>query len=167
MPSSSSKILSICIVILGVTTIDGLAAPTPSSPPNHQQRDHGGRRAFVSTSAALATAFLATTDIANARFVLNDQSGEYDEVLDEDWKTTWGKRLDKAKSMGTEEVFLAAQGAGNTNLKEGEESEASKKRRALAGCRNDRLRQNSGVKTSQECTARVLQNDYMFMIDAM
>ena len=107
------------------------------------------------------------TNIANARFVLNDQTGDYDEVLDEDWQTTWGKRLDKAKSMDMEDVFLAAQGAGNTNLREGEESEASKKRRALAGCRNDRLRQNSGVKSSQECTARVLQNDYMFMIDAM
>jgi len=48
--------------------------------------------------------------------------------------------------MGTEEVFLAAQGAGNLNLRaEGmEESEASKKRRALAGCRNDRLRALSG-----------------------
>ena len=164
MPSSSSKILSICIVILGFATIDGLAAPTPSSP--NEQRDYGSRRAFVSTSA-LATAFLATTNIANARFVLNEQTGDYDEVLDEDWQTTWGKRLDKAKSMDMEDVFLAAQGAGNTNLREGEESEASKKRRALAGCRNDRLRQMSGVTSSQECTARVLQNDYKFMIDAM
>ena len=120
MPSSSSKILSICIVILGFATIDGLAAPTPSSP--NEQRDYGSRRAFVSTSA-LATAFLATTNIANARFVLNEQTGDYDEVLDEDWQTTWGKRLDKAKSMDMEDVFLAAQGAGNTNLREGEESE--------------------------------------------
>lgn len=161
MPS----ILLICIAIFGVTTVDGLAAPTPSSP--NQQRDHGSRRAFVSTSAALVTAVLTTTNIAHARYVLNEQTGDYDEVLDEDWQTTWGKRLDKAKSMSTEDVFLAAQGAGNTNLREGEESEASKKRRALAGCRNDRLRQMSGVNSSQECTARVLQNDYMFMIDAM
>jgi hypothetical protein len=107
------------------------------------------------------------TNIANARFVLNEQTGDYDEVLDEDWKTTWGKRLDKAKTMSPEDVFLAAQGAGNANSREGEESEASMKRRALAGCRNDRLRQASGAKSSQECAARVLQNDYMFMIDSM
>ena len=103
MPSA----LSICIAIFVVTTVDGLAAPTPPSSPN-QQSDHGSRRAFVSTSAALATAFLTTTNIANARFVLNDQTGDYDEVSDEDWQTTWGKRLDKAKSMSTEDVFLAA-----------------------------------------------------------
>ena len=69
--------------------------------------------------------------------------------------------------MGTEEVFLAAQGAGNLDLREGEESEASKKRRAMAGCRNDGFREKSGMKNTKECSARVLGGDYQFMIDAM
>ena len=69
--------------------------------------------------------------------------------------------------MGTEDVFLAAQGAGNTELRQGEESEASKKRRALAGCRNDGFRSKSGGGGVKECTARVLGGDYQFMVDAM
>ncbi|KAL9190609.1 hypothetical protein ACHAXT_000315 [Thalassiosira profunda] len=153
------------VLLLGAPSIaEGLAAPAPQ-PQRTQQIS--SRRAFLSTSAAAA--FIATIpQIANARYVLNEDTGEYDEVTDEDWQTTWGKRLDKAKSMGTEDVFLAAQGAGNLDLKEGqEESEASKKRRALAGCRNDGLRAKGGVKDAKECTARVLGGDYQFMIDAM
>lgn len=69
--------------------------------------------------------------------------------------------------MGSEDVFLAAQGAGNTELRQGEESEASKKRRALAGCRNDGFRSKSGGGSVKECTARVLGGDYQFMVDAM
>ena len=69
--------------------------------------------------------------------------------------------------MSTEDVFLAAQGASNTELKEGEESDASKKRRAFAGCRNDKFREKSGVKDAKECTSRVMGGDFQFMIDAM
>ena len=150
------------VLLLGAPSIaEGLAAPVPQ--PRHTQQT-SSRRAFLLTSAAAAF----VPQIANARYVLNEETGEYDEVTDEDWQTTWGKRLDKAKSMGTEDVFLAAQGAGNLDLKEGqEESEASKKRRALAGCRNDGLRAKGGVKDAKECTARVLGGDYQFMIDAM
>ena len=84
-----------------------------------------------------------------------------------DWKTEWGKQAEKAKRMSKEDIFLAAQGAGNTNLKEGEESEASKKRRAFAGCRNDNFRQKSNVTNEKECTKRVMSGDYQFMVDAM
>ncbi len=156
--------LSICILFIGIASVvDGLAAP-------HIQTIHNSRRAFlISTSTASVTAFttIISPQSANARYVLNEETGEYDEVEDEDWQTAWGKRLDKAKSMSTEDVFLAAQGAGNTDLKVGDESEASKKRRALAGCRNDGFRTKSGVKDAKECTARVLGGDYQFMIDVM
>lgn len=163
MPSLRTNLLSICLLALGIAFADGLAAPTPQ---NTNQSINNSRRAFLSTSAA--TAFFATLpQIANARYVLNEETGEFDKVEDEDWKTTWGKRLDKAKTMSNEDIFLAAQGAGNTDLREGEESEASKKRRALAGCRNDGLRAKGGVKDKQECTAKVLGGDYQFMIDAM
>jgi len=69
--------------------------------------------------------------------------------------------------MSTEDVFLAAQGAGNLDSKEGDESEASKKRRAFAGCRNDRFREKGGEKNEKECASRVMGGDYQFMIDAM
>ena len=129
------------------------------------------RRAFLSTTAATAFFTAVTTtipQIANARYVLNEVTGEYDEVQDdEDWQSAWGKRLDKAKTMSKEDIFLAAQGAGNTELKNGEESEASKKRRAFAGCRNDNFREKSEEKDVKECTKRVLSGDYQFMVDAM
>ena len=122
------------------------------------------RRAFLSSSI-VAAAF--TSAASNARYILNEETGEYDEVTDEDWQTTWNKRIEKAKSMSTDEVFLAAQGAGNINLKDGEESDASKKRRALAGCRNGVMREKSGMSSEKECTARVFGGDYQFMIDSL
>ena len=126
------------------------------------------RRAFLSTAAAAAAA-IAAPRRAGARYVLNEETGDYDEVQDEDWQTAWGQRLDKAKSMSTEDVFLAAQGASNLDAKAGggEESAASQKRRAMAGCRNDRLREQGGGGSVQECTKRVLEGDFQFMIDAM
>jgi len=70
--------------------------------------------------------------------------------------------------MSTEDVFLAAQGAGNLDSKNmGEESEASKKRRALAGCRNEGFRKKGGESSEKECTKRVIGGDYQFMVDAM
>ncbi|KAL7529288.1 hypothetical protein ACHAWF_002919 [Thalassiosira exigua] len=150
----------ICLFIARIQSADGLAAPTPRGTDNT-------RRAFLSNAATTAAAFVALPQAAGARYVLNEDTGEYDEVQDEDWQTTWGKRLDKAKSMSTEDVFLAAQGAGNTELKEGGESEASKKRRAFAGCRNDRFRERSGGGDAKECAKRVLEGDYQFMIDVM
>ena len=124
------------------------------------------RRAFISTSISTAF-FTAIPKNAQARYILNEETGEYDEIQDSDWKTEWGKRAEKAKSMSKEDIFLAAQGAGNTQLREGEESEASKKRRAFAGCRNDNFRQKSNVTNEKECTKRVMSGDYQFMVDAM
>ena len=131
------------------------------------------RRSFLKrcTSAAATVAGGSIIGVpiapANARYVLNEETGDCDEVEDEDWQTAWGKRLDKAKSMSSDEVFMAAQGAGNRNLMEGEESDASKKRRALAGCRNDAIRQRAGAGDTKACTARVLGGDFQFVIDVM
>mmetsp|Transcript_5485 Transcript_5485/g.11947 ORF Transcript_5485/g.11947 Transcript_5485/m.11947 type:complete len:168 (-) Transcript_5485:164-667(-) len=163
-PPSRSILLISCILFLGITAAYGLAAASPRHVTT-TNNNNGSRRTFLSSSAAAF--FLALPQIADARYVLNEDTGEYDEVQDEDWQTAWGKRLDKAKSMSTEDVFLAAQGAGNLELKEGEESEASKKRRALAGCRNDGMRKKGGARDAKECTSRVLGGDYQFMVDVM
>jgi hypothetical protein len=105
---------------------------------------------------------------AVAKLVLNEDTGEYDEVKEEDWQTAWKARLDKAQSMSSEEIFMAAQGAGNTQLREGEESEASKKRRAMAGCRNDAIRKKAGgTKDVIACNSRVMSGDFGFVLEAM
>ena len=157
---------SICLILIAILpTGSGLAAEPRQGSINNARNS---RRAFLSSSAATLLATTCTIPVAaNARYVLNEGTGEYDEVEDDDWQTAWGKRLDKAKKMGADEVFLAAQGAGNLDLKDGEESDASKKRRALAGCRNEGTRQKAGMKDTKECTARVLGGDFQFMIDAI
>jgi hypothetical protein len=103
----------------------------------------------------------------NAAYVLNDDSGEYEQVEDQDWQTTWKERLDKASTMSPDQVFLAAKGAGNVDLKQGPETDVSKKRRAMAGCRDKTLRQKAGLSEEKACNARVLQGDIDFMIQAM
>ena len=150
----NSHLLLLVAVALVFASVDSLA------PVVEQQR-----RSFLARCSGAAVFTL--TPVAQARYVLNEETGDYDEIEDDDWQTAWGKRLDKAKSMSSEEVFMAAQGAGNVSLKGGEESEASKKRRALAGCRNDAIRQKAGAGDAKACTSRVLGGEVQFMIDAM
>jgi hypothetical protein len=172
MRSSRVSLFSLCMMInlalCLLSTTDGFGTTPTSSSMQHSTDD--ARRSFLSNTFATAATFFSMPSLAIARYVLNEETGEYDEVTDEDWQTTWKKRLDKAQSMGTEDVFLAAQGAGNLDLKNDngvDESDASKKRRAMAGCRNDRLRAKSGVDDVKECTKRVLSGDYQFMIGVM
>ena len=121
------------------------------------------RRAVL---ASVATA-LVIPGVANAsKFVLNEE-GEYEEIEEGDWQSTWKERLDKAQSMTPDEIFAAARGAGNMNLKEGVESDASRKRRAMSGCRDTGLREKAGVKDAKDCTARVLSGDFDFILNAM
>ena len=127
------------------------------------------RRRFLvasTTVASLAAAELIA-EPCDARYILNEETGEYDEVEDKDWQTTWGDRLDKAKSMGTDDVFLAAKGGLKQSESDVPESEASKKRRALAGCRTDRFREKSGIKDTKQCTVKVLGGEYDFILDQM
>ena len=87
------------LYIRRVTSVFGLSAP------NTQRVEQNiSRRAFLSTSAA--TAFFTAIQPVSARYILNEETGEYDEVTDEDWQTTWSKRLDKAKTMSNEDIFL-------------------------------------------------------------
>ena len=119
-------------------------------------------------AAGLVAAMIVTPTAAVARYVLDDETGEYVEVDDVDWQTAWKQRLDKASSMSTDDIFQAARGAGNAELRSGPESEASKKRRALSGCRDATVRRRTaGVGTEKECTARVLAGDVDFMLDSL
>ncbi|KAL7508798.1 hypothetical protein ACHAXN_009865 [Cyclotella atomus] len=161
--SSFAHLLLLCI---SLDDTNGMSVSSKTS--LNAESMTASRRAFLSSSAAAGFAsIVGFPKVSNARYALNEETGEYDEVSDEDWQTTWNKRIEKAKLMSSDEIFLAAQGAGNVNLKDGEESEASKKRRALAGCRNGAMREKSGMKDEKQCTARVIGGDYKFMVEAL
>jgi hypothetical protein len=102
---------------------------------------------------------------SNAAVRLNDD-GEYVDVEDVDWQTAWKERLDKAQSMSPDEVFNAARGAGNIDLKEGPESEASRKRRAMSACRDAGLRAKASASDPKKCTARVFAGEVDFILGA-
>ena len=110
MPSLWNIFSTICILISCLVSANGLS--TPHHNMNKVLSSNNNRRAFISTSIATAF-FTAIPNNAQARYVLNEETGEYDEVQEEDWKTEWGKRAEKAKGMTKEDIFLAAQGAGN------------------------------------------------------
>ena len=123
---------------------------------------HSCRRSFVKSGVSLLLPF-SIVGQAEARYILNED-GDYEEVTEEDWQTTWKSRLEKAQSMSTQDVFVAARGAGNTGLREGEESDASKRRRAMSACRDSDARSKAGVVDLKECNSRVLQGDVDFIL---
>ena len=122
-----------------------------------------------------------------------DENGEYVEVKDEEWTEVWKGRASKMQSMSPDEIFMAGRGATNTPVSE--LSDAGKKRRALAGCRVDAMRQRvkaakgdeqhagglgveaavdalaslqaKGGMTEKACTTRVLQGELSFILDVM
>lgn len=120
----------------------------------------------VLAGAATITAF---PQFAAARFVLDEDTGEYVEVDEVDWQTAWKDRLEKASSMSRDEIFQAARGAGNTDLREGPESDASKKRRAMSACRDAAARSKVGGDgiSVRDCTARVLAGEVDFVLEAL
>eukprot|EP00548_Thalassiothrix_antarctica_P005751 CAMPEP_0194142926 /NCGR_PEP_ID=MMETSP0152-20130528/12143_1 /TAXON_ID=1049557 /ORGANISM="Thalassiothrix antarctica, Strain L6-D1" /LENGTH=163 /DNA_ID=CAMNT_0038842101 /DNA_START=112 /DNA_END=603 /DNA_ORIENTATION=+ len=127
------------------------------------------RRAFVTISAS-SIAFLGPNDKSKeaqaARYILNEETGDYDEVSDVKWQDAWKSRLDKAQSMSSNDVFMAARGAGNTNQKNLDgESLASKKRRAMSACRDENLIQKAGIRDPKECTSRILKGEVDFMLN--
>ena len=69
--------------------------------------------------------------------------------------------------MSQDEIFQAARGAGNVNLKEGIESDASKKRRAMSACRDSSVRQKAQAGNEKECTARVFGGEVDFLLEAL
>jgi hypothetical protein len=122
------------------------------------------RRTMIISAMASLSTIAAFTGPANAKYLLN-ADGDYEEVTDEeDWQTVWKQRLDKAGNMSSDEIFAAARGAGNTDLREGEESDASKKRRAMSACRDSGLRAKAGVTDTKACNNRVMGGDIDFIL---
>ena len=105
------------------------------------------------------------------RYVLNEETGEYDAVEDDevDWQTEWKSRYAEIQTMSKEEVFQAARGAGNLEKKDlASESEASKKRRAFSACRDKTFRQSKLDNLEEKaCTQRLLQGDLDFVLKVL
>jgi len=96
-----------------------------------------------------------------------DEDGEYVEVKDLPWRETWKARLDKASTMSTDDVLMAARGAGNVDLRDGPESLASQKRRALARCRDAGSRARNGLPEERACVAAVIAGDENMLTQAL
>ncbi len=97
----------------------------------------------------------------------DDETGEYVEIAEVDWQTEWKARMDKASSVSNDEILQAARGAGNIELREGQESEASKKRRAMSACRDAGVRAKAQAGAEKECTTRVFGGEVDFMLNAL
>ncbi|CAJ1965768.1 unnamed protein product [Cylindrotheca closterium] len=138
---------------------------------DNSQSDEFQRRQFLKTSAFAAIGMLGASSAfpqeAQAQYVLDDETGEYVQVEDGDWQEAWRQRLDKAKGMSQQEIFQAARGAGNLNLKDGPESDASKKRRAMSGCRDAAVRDKAKAGNERECTSRVFGGEVDFILEAL
>ena len=118
-------------------------------------------------SGLVASVVVLQPQSANARWMLDEDTGDYVEVEDVDWQTAWKQRLDKASNMSQEEIFNAARGAGNRELaQQQEESPAARKRRALSACRSAASRADANVASEKECTLRVLDGDTDFILNS-
>jgi len=75
---------------------------------------------------------------------------------------------ENSAGMSQREIMLAARGAGNVKAKGGVESDRSKKRRAMAGCKDELFRRKAGYdKDEAGCNQRVLGGEISFMIEVM
>lgn len=86
-------------------------------------------------------------------------------VEEKEWTEVWKDRASKMQSMSADEIFMAGRGAGKADVSE--LSDAGKKRRALAGCRDSASRQQIKKLSEKECTTRVLQGELSFILDVM
>ena len=69
--------------------------------------------------------------------------------------------------MSDREKFLAARGALRDADATTPESDKSKKRRAMAGCKEDGFRKQAGYKDEASCNSRVMSGDTAFMLEVM
>lgn len=150
------------LVLVALCTVDGLSPSTVNSP-NGSHMPVRKTQHVLSRRAALWTSLLLPSSV-HAVTILNDD-GEYVEVPEDDWQTTWKARLDKASSMDVDQVFMAARGAANVDPNN-VSSDASRKRRAMAGCRDASTVKKTNLD-QKACTAKVLNGEVAFILDVM
>ena len=103
----------------------------------------------------LAAAGLKKVDVLNA-------DGEFvDEAKAGKWQDEWAARAAKASKMSGDDILNAGRGAGNVNPNE---SAKARKRRAVAACRTDPLREKMKAGTSMECLDQALRGETDFVL---
>lgn len=136
------------------------------SVPKQETSAETSRRKMIVSSVVAFTGGLLSVSPSEAKYVLNEETGDFEnvEVEEEGWQTTWKQRLDKAQSMSSDEIFNAARGAGNLDLKEGEETPSGRKRRAMSACRDKDYRAKASV-SEKECNSRVMGGETDFILN--
>jgi hypothetical protein len=145
------------VSVLSTTTISAAAAAT-----------------LVTTTARPEPAIAASGDDhtpkTKKRYVLDEETGDYVEVIEEDgnWQKEWKSRYDQMSTMSKDEIFVAARGAGNVDSKDlANESLASKKRRAFSGCRDKATRAKLDNIAEKLCAKLVLEGDIEFVLNVL
>lgn len=126
---------------------------------------------MVAWGGALPEAASAEPTKPTKRYVLDEETGDYVEVIVEgegDWQKEWKSRYDQMTTMSRDEIFEAARGAGNIDSKDlANESPASKKRRAFSGCRDKDTRAKLGNIKEKSCSKRVLEGEVDFVLNVL
>lgn len=156
--------LSIISLFMMLVSIESLAFGKHSSVPQQKTGAETSRRRMIISSVAAFTWGSLSVSPSEAKYVLNEETGDFEEVEEENWQSAWKQRLDKAQTMSSDEIFNAARGAGNLDLREGEETEAGRKRRAMSACRNKDYRTKASV-SEKECNTRVMGGETDFILN--
>ena len=157
--------------ILGATKCHDESSSSSNNSNNNDRRNF-----LVSVLAIPAVATFPGSAMAAAnkpktktRYVMDDETGDYVAVEDDgDWQKEWKSRYDQMSTMSKDEIFVAARGAGNIDSKDLiNESPASRKRRAFSGCRDKGTRAKLDNIGEKECSKRVMEGDYEFVLPAL
>jgi len=107
--------------------------------------------------------FLAAAGLKK-KTVLNADGEYFDEAKEAgSWQGAWAQRAAKASKMSGDDILNAARGAGNVDASQPESAKA-RKRRAVAACRTDAVRERMAAGTAAECLERALAGETDFVL---
>ena len=107
--------------------------------------------------------FLAAAGLKK-KTVLNADGEYFDEAKEAgSWQEAWAQRAAKASKMSGDDILNAARGAGNVDASQPESAKA-RKRRAVAACRTDAVRERMAAGTAAECLERALAGETDFVL---
>ena len=107
--------------------------------------------------------FLAAAGLKK-KTVLNADGEYFDEAKEAgSWQDAWAQRAAKASKMSGDDILNAARGAGNVDASLPESAKA-RKRRAVAACRTDAVRERMAAGTAAECLERALAGETDFVL---
>ena len=177
-------------LLLAFAAVHALHAPRRPAPAPHRPALAPHRPApapaAVGRRAALAAAALVLPRKANAeeaknevvpgtdeflaaaglkkKTVLNADGEYFDEAKEAgSWQDAWAQRAAKASKMSGDDILNAARGAGNVDASQPESAKA-RKRRAVAACRTDAVRERMAAGTAAECLERALAGETDFVL---